>query len=253
MPEAAEIEAGFDLDAAYGAFREGQLAMQERCGEMLWMPAQWGAGAGISWYGRFGYENFFLIVGLHEPQARKLMEVGGANGRCQSQVIARAVEEDIYPRAVLLGEDICAQRGPMISMEFMETYYAPELRRGLEPLLEVGCRPVWHSDGDVRPMLPMLLDCGIQGLQGFQPECGMRLEELVELKTRDGGPLLIFGPLAVTTELPVMTPDEVSARVRWAEDVCKGKASLVIFTGNTINPDVPLANIRAMYEAVREA
>ena len=81
----------------------------------------------------------------------------------------------------------------------------------------------------------------------------MRLEELVELKTRDGGPLLIFGPLAVTTELPVMTPDEVSARVRWAEDVCKGKASLVIFTGNTINPDVPLANIRAMYEAVREA
>ena len=59
------------------------------------------------------------------------------------------------------------------------------------------------------------------------------------------------GPLSVTTELPVLGPDEVRARVRRAIDVCKGRASLVLFTANTINPDVPLANIRAMYEAVR--
>jgi hypothetical protein len=37
----------------------------------------------------------------------------------------------------------------MISPDFLERYYAPQLRYGLEPLLEVGCRPVWHCDGDV--------------------------------------------------------------------------------------------------------
>jgi len=180
------------------------------------------------------------------------MEIGGANGRNMCRVVARAVQEGIYPPAVLLGEDICTQRGPMISPEWLERHYAPELRRGLEPLLEVGCRPVWHCDGDVRPMLDFLLDCGVQGLQGFQPECGMRLHELVERRTRDGEPLLILGPLAVTTELPTLTPPAVRAKVREAIDVCRGRASLVLFTANTINPDVPLANIRAMYDAARQ-
>jgi len=33
--------------------------------------------------------------------------------------------------------------------------------------------------------------------------------------------------------------------------VPRGQADLVLFTANTINPDVPLENIRAMHEAVR--
>ncbi len=251
MPGPEEIERKFDFDTEYQNFRKSMIDMQARCGDMLWMPAQWGAGARVTWYGEFGYENFFYIIGLYPDRAQKLMEVGGAYGRCQSKIIAKAVEEGIYPHAVLLGEDICSQRGPMISVKFMEKYYAPQLKYGLEPLLEVGCRPVWHCDGDVRPMLDLLLDSGVQGLQGFQPECGMIIDELVQRRTKFGEPLLIFGPLAVTTELPKLTPDEITRKVHHAIEVCKGNASLVMFTGNTINPDVPLENIIAMYEALK--
>ena len=178
------------------------------------------------------------------------MEVGGAYGHCHSRLVARAVKEGLYPHAILLGEDICTHRGPMISPDFMEKYFAPQLRHGLQPLLDVGCKPVWHCDGNVRPILDMLLDCGIQGLQGFQPECGMRVEELVERKTSEGRPLVIFGAIAVTTELPVYTPEQVRNRIREIIDICRGQAHLAVFTANTINPDVPLKNIRAMYEAV---
>ncbi len=253
MPMPEKIEADFDLDAAYEEFRRSLLNMQARSGDMLWMPAQWGAGARVSWYGRFGYENFFYIVGLYPDRARKLIEIGGVQGRCQSRLVACAISEGLYPPAVLLGEDICGQNGPMIPLDFLERYYAPQLRYGLEPLLEVGCRPVWHCDGDVRPMLDFLIDVGVKGLQGFQPECGMVLDKLVERRTRDGEPLLIFGPLAVTTDLPVLTPEEIMAKVRHAIDICKGNASLILFTANTINPDVPLENIKAMYRAVKAA
>jgi len=251
MPSPEQIEAEFDFEARYAAYRQSLVDMQQRCGDMVWMPAQWSAGARISWYGEFGYENFFLIVGAYPERAQKLLEVGGARGRCQSRLVARAVSEGLQPGAVLLGEDICTQRGPMISMDFMEQHYAPQLRYGLEPLLEAGCRPVWHCDGDVRPMLDLLTEAGVQGFQGFQPECGMILEEIVQRRTRDGEPLVIFGPLAVTTELPVCTPEEIEAKVHRAIDLCRGGASLVLFTANTINPDVPLANIKAMYDAVR--
>jgi len=250
LPSAEEIEVQFDFHGAYQAFRGELVAMQARCGDMVWMPAQWSAGARLSWYGDLGYESFFHIVGAYPDRARKLLEVGGAWGHCWSRLIARAVEDGLYPHAVLLGEDICTQRGPMISPIFMARYYAPQLRHGLQPLLDVGCRPVWHCDGGVRPMLEMLIDCGVQGLQGFQPECGLNIDWVVQQRTREGRPLVIFGPLAVTTELPRCTPEEIRAKVRHAVDVCRGNAGLVLFTANTINPDVPLANIRAMYQAI---
>lgn len=252
MPSPEKIESDFNLDESYSTFREELLATQKRCGDMVWMPALWSAAARITWYFEFGYENFFCIIGLYPDQARKLMEVGGAQGRCRSRLIARAVKEGIFPHAVLLGEDICTQRGPMISVDFMEKYYAPQLKYSLEPLLEAGCRPVWHSDGDVRLLMDFLIDSGVKGFQGFQPECGMLLEEIVKRRTRDGEKLVVFGPLAVTTELPVCTPAQIKEKVHRAIDVCKNQASLVLLTSNTINPDVPLENIMAMYEAVRE-
>lgn len=250
-PTPEEQEARFDFQGEYERFSGELRAMQARCGQIVWMPAQWTASARVTWYSAFGYESFFCVVGLYPDRARKLMELGGATARCQNRLVARAVREGLYPKAVLLGEDICTQRGPMISPGFLEKHWIPQVAYGLEPLAEVGCRPVWHSDGDVRPLMDMLIEAGVQGFQGFQPECGMDLEAIVQKRTRDGEPLLIFGPLAVTTELPFSTPAEVRRKVRRAVEVCRGKASLAIFTSNTINPDVPLKNIVAMHRAVR--
>ncbi|MFV1980789.1 MAG: hypothetical protein ACC655_06510 [Rhodothermia bacterium] len=250
LPDANETERQFDLELEYANFRDRLVERQAECGDMLWMPAQWDASSKIAWYGRYGYENFFYVVGAYPEHARKLMEVGGARGRCQSLLLARAVREGIYPSAVLLGEDICDQNGPMVSPAFLQEYFAPQLEYAIEPLLDVGCRPVWHSDGDVRRILDILIGAGIQGFQGFQSECGVLLEDLVRMRTRDGDPLLIFGPLSVTTELPVLDEEAIAAKVDEAIETCRGRASLVLFTANTINPDIPLANVVAMSRAV---
>ena len=248
---AEELARGFNDE--YAEFSADLLNMQALCGQnMLYMPPKWGAGAKCGWYDTFGYENFFLLIGMYEKHARKMLERGGVMGRHRSGLVARAVKEGIYPKAVLMGEDICTQRGPMVSPEFLEKYYMPQLKQGLEPLLEVGCRPVWHSDGDTRPIVDMLIDSGIGGMQGFQPECGLSLEYVASKRTRDGGKMLIFGPLAVTTELPVFTPQQVRDRILKTADIYYNNVDWVLFTGNTINPDVPLANIYAMYETARE-
>ena len=56
--------------------------------------------------------------------------------------------------------------------------------------------------------------------------------------------------MSVTTTLPFGTPDEVRADVRRAMELCRDNASLVFFTSNTINPDIPIENIRVFWEAV---
>jgi hypothetical protein len=250
LPSPSEIEAEFDFDRKYLEYSAWLDDHQQLAGDMVWMPAHWDASAKIAWYGRYGYENFFYIVGGYLEHAQKLMEVGGARGRCNSKLLARAIQEGRYPHAVLLGEDICDQNGPMVSPAFLEKHWAPQLEYAIEPLLEVGCRPVWHSDGDVRKIVDLLIAAGIRGFQGFQSECGVLLSDMVEKRTRDGEPLLIFGPISVTTELPNLTSADIESRVRDAVETARGKASLVLFTANTINPDIPTENVVAMSRAI---
>lgn len=252
-PSAAEIETSFDFDTEYMNYKASILEGKSLCGDMVFMPAFWGAGAKIQWFEEFGYENFFIIIGAYPDHAKKIIEVGGAQGYCKSRLVAQAVRDGLCPHTLLLGEDICSQQGPMVSPDFLKEFYAPVLRRGLEPLLEVGCKPVWHSDGNVRPLMEMLIDCGIKGFQGFQPECGMTLEHVIGYRTKEGDPLIIFGPLAVTTELPLLSPSEIKKRVKQYVKICQGNARLALFTSNTINPDIPIENIYAMYEAIFEA
>ena len=250
MPEPEKWEDMLNFDEAYEAFKTDLLAVKALFpeSEMVYMPAQWDVGGMAAWYRHFGYENYFMLIPLYPELARKLIEIGGVKGHFASRIVAKAVEEGIYPHAVHMGEDLCTQRGCMVSVDFLEKYYGPTLKRGLEPLLEVGCRPVWHSDGDIRQLMPMLLDCGVEGFQGFQPECGVTLDYILDQKIKSGNKPLIFGPLSVTTELPVWTPERVRENVREVFEKCRGRADLCLFTSNTINPDVPLENILAMYE-----
>ena len=253
LPEPEEVAASFDEGAAYREFAEEFLGRQAQCGDLMWCPADWKVIPHGLWYHEYGYETSMLTLGLHPDRYRKLIRVSAEEARLRSTLLARAVREGIAPKAVLTGEDLCSQEGPMVSPDYLRREYFPLLEYTIEPLLEAGVRVVWHCDGDYRKLLGDVLACGIGGLQGFQRECGMELEWITDLRARGGDPLLIFGPMSVTETLPFGTPDDVRAEVNRAMTLCRDKASLVFFTSNTINPDVPLDNIRAYWNAVRES
>ncbi len=78
----------------------------------------------------------------------------------------------------------------------------------------------------------------------------MDLEWIVDLRTRDGHPLLIFGPMSVTNTLPHGNPADVRAEVHRNMDICRDRVSLVFFTSNTLTPDIPLENIQTLWQTV---
>ncbi|MBI2940033.1 MAG: hypothetical protein HYY04_06295 [Chloroflexi bacterium] len=255
----AEIEALPDPDAfrdewdettAYPEFLDRLLTAQRRAGDILWCPASWDLIPKALWYARYGYERALMLPVEHPQHHLKLLRLSAEKGRQVATMRARAIREGLHPRAILTGEDLCGQKGPMISPAFLRREYFPLVEYTFEPLLAVGAKIVWHCDGDVRPILNDVFASGVAGLQGFQRECGMDVEWIVERRTRTGDPLLIFGPLSVTTTLPYGTPDDVRAEVRRAMALCRDQASLVFFTSNTMTPDVPLENILAFWDEV---
>ena len=253
LPDPEEMESSFDEQRAYAEFVAEFKAKQDQCADIVWCPADWQLIPKALWYHEYGYESALMTLALHADRYRKLLQFSATRGRQQAILRARAIQEGFHPRAILTGEDLCSQRGPMVSPDYLRREYFPLLEYALEPLVDVGARIVWHCDGDYRSLLSDVLACGIGGLQGFQKECGMDLEWIADLRTRDGDPLLIFGPMSVTTTLLLGTPDDVRAEVSRAMDICREKASLVFFTSNTINPDVPLENIRTYWQTVLDS
>lgn len=253
LPDPEELETSFDEETAYAEFVAEFQARQAQCGDIVWCPADWRVIPKALWYHEYGYETALTTLALHPDRYRKLIQVSATRGRQKAILRARAIREGISPRAFLTGEDLCSQQGPLVSPDYLRREYFPLLEYTFEPLLEVGARIVWHCDGGYRALLDDVLACGVAGLQGFQRECGMELEWIVDLRTRGGDPLIIFGPMSVTTTLPHGTPEDVRAEVHRAMDVCRDKASLVFFTSNTIIPDVPLENVQTFWRAVLES
>lgn len=252
-PEPEEEAAAFDEEAAYAHYAAELRLRQAECGDMLWCPANWAIIPKALWYHEFGYEAALSTLALHPDRYRKLIRLAAVRGRHQATLIARAIREGLHPPALLTGEDICSQQGPLVSPKFLRREYFPLLEYVWEPLLNAGAKLVWHCDGNYRPLLDDVLACGVAGLQGFQRECGMELEWIVEKRTRGGDPLIIFGPLSVTETLPYGTPDDVRAEVHRAMALCRDKAFLTFFTSNTITPDIPLANIKVYWQTVLES
>ncbi len=252
LPTLDQVREQFDLEVAYREFVEEIRGHQSACGDIVWCPADWKVIPHGLWYHEYGYEAAMLTLGLHPAKYTRLIQVSAEEARLRAMVITRAIQEGIMPRAFLTGEDLCSQEGPMVSPEFLRREYFPLLEYTLEPLVEVGARVVWHCDGAYQSLLDDVLACGVGGLQGFQQECGMHLEDLVQRRTQSGDPLVIFGAMSVTQTLPHGTPADVRAEVDRFVRVCRDNAALALFTSNTINPDVPVENIRAFWQAAQE-
>jgi uroporphyrinogen decarboxylase len=253
MPDANELRAGFDAESMYEEFLQEHQTRQQQCGGVVWCPADWKLIPKALWYHEFGYEAALMTLALHPDKYRKLLHYSAERGRQRAIVRARMVAEGVHPRAILTGEDLCSQQGPLVSPDYLRQEYWELVEYALEPLLEIGVQIVWHCDGNYKPLLDDVLASGIGGLQGFQRECGMELEWIRNLRTRDGNPLLIFGAMSVTETLPHGTPQEVRDEVRNIMDLCRDRTGLVFMTSNTITPDAPLENVLAYWRAVLES
>ncbi len=149
-----------------------------------------------------------------------------------------------------LGDDVGAQKGMLISPKIWRRFLKPRLAKIIEEAREIKENiPIfYHSDGNVREIIPELIEIGVTILNPVQPEC----MDPVEIKRKYGDRLALWGTIGTQSTLPFGTPEEVKITVaRMCKEVGKG-GGFVISPTHSINPDVPWENIVAFYEAVEE-
>ncbi|MEM3693116.1 MAG: uroporphyrinogen decarboxylase family protein [Candidatus Bathyarchaeia archaeon] len=144
------------------------------------------------------------------------------------------------------GDDVGAQKSMLVSPRLWRRYLKPRYAAMFREVHKRGAFVLFHSDGWIEPIIPDLIEVGVDILNPIQPECmdPARLKELY------GERLCFEGTIGVQSTLPLATPEKVAEEVRQRIRKC-GPTGLILGPTHSIQPDVPIENILAMYEAAR--
>lgn len=151
------------------------------------------------------------------------------------------------------GDDYGTQQSQLIDPEQFRQYYKPHFRRILEFIKnkKPELRILFHSCGNVRPIIPDLLDMGVDILNPVHVTAtGM---EPVQLKKDFGRDIVLWGGGVDTQHiLPAGTPEEVKEDVRRNIETLAPGGGFVFSPVHNIQAEVPPQNIEAMLEALQE-
>ncbi len=244
LPSPQQTLKDFDADQWRKDFVADLKKMQQIVGDIVWMPTQWDVvHPSFELYNVFGYQNYMEFLGLYPDAADKFFGFEVEVKRCISSIVVDVYKElDMVP-LIHIGTDICGKNGPVARPASLKKYFFPHVKRSLEPLHEAGFKTVWHSDGVIMPILDDLLECGISGFQGFQWEYGIKLEEIVKRRTKNGEKLIIFAGPSVTSTLPYGSVEDVRREIEYIIDTAAESCALFILPSNDVLPDVPVENL----------
>jgi uroporphyrinogen decarboxylase len=158
-----------------------------------------------------------------------------------------------YIDVVLFGDDLGMQSGPQMSRKMYQEFFKPrhaKMWRRAKELANVKVQ--LHCCGGVRPLLPDLIEAGLDAINPVQISCsGM---ETRGLKEDFGGQLTLWGGGCDTHfVLSRGTPEEIRRHVREQVSILKPGGGFVFQQVHNILADVPPENIIAMFDAVQES
>ena len=191
-----------------------------------------------------GVQNFLMDMVDNPQLVHDLIEV------CQSfdlPLIERAVKAGVD--IVLLGDDYADKNAPFMSPRHFEQFMLPGLRRAVKAAHDAGAYVIKHTDGNIMPIIDMIVDTGIDALNPIEPAAGM---DIGEVKRRYGDRVCLVGNIDCGELLCRGTPDMVREAVRLCIQAAAQGGGFMLSSSNSIHSSVKPENCDAMGKACRE-
>lgn len=151
--------------------------------------------------------------------------------------LERAREEGIVPDGLFLVEDLGMSTGPMFSPRAYDRIVFPAHKRLGDYLLRHGITYFVHSDGDIRALIPRLIDAGVQVLQPLEAKSRLDVRELKARYERD---LVFFGNIDVGKM--AASRAELEAEVRSKLEVAMRGGGYIYHSDHSVPPTVSFEN-----------
>jgi uroporphyrinogen-III decarboxylase len=177
-----------------------------------------------------------LAIALAEKVGRHLAAVGVEAIRRWS----------LQNTGIWIYDDMACNDRPMFHPRSFEKIFLPVYRSMVRAYKEAGARYVFlHSDGDIRPLVDMLVDAGIDGLNPLERRAGMDPFAL----RKDYPRLILTGGMDNTGTLIHGPPSRIQAEARELIDL--GRDGGLIIGTHSISPEIPVEHFAAYDQVCR--
>jgi uroporphyrinogen-III decarboxylase len=150
---------------------------------------------------------------------------------------------------IWIGDDVGAQNAMLLSPSLWRMFLKPRMARfistvkGINPALKVA----YHSDGCIYPIVPDLIEVGVDVLNPVQP----RSMDPVTLKRDYGDRLCFWGSIDEQGTLPFGTAADVRREVITRLATIGRRGGLIIGPTHHVQLDTPVENVQALVDTVR--
>jgi len=145
-------------------------------------------------------------------------------------------------------DDIASNLGPMVSPQTYERLFAPLTARMVAAYRAAGARHViMHSDGNILPVLDMLVAAGIDAINPVEPKAGM---DIVALRERYTSRLAFVGGLDNAFVLP--SGDRARIRQHVLRCVAVAREGGIVLGSHSIGPDIAVSDYDYAVSLIRQ-
>jgi uroporphyrinogen-III decarboxylase len=226
---------------SYEAFFEKVRYVREKYGRYILITI-WGSHWEKAYFSR-GIENFLSdLAGSPEFAQRLLDEIIRKNMVMLENIVTCA---DID--GILLGSDWGTQANLIMSPRTWRKMIAPGEQKEYDLLKRYAKDVFVHSCGDIRKIMPDLVEMGVDGLNPVQPEC----MDLAELKEKYGQRITFWGGISTQRTLPYGTPADVEREAAATIQLMSQSGGYITSPSQEIQTDVPYDNLIALIETAK--
>lgn len=192
----------------------------------------------------FGMENFSIML-FEEPEMLETI----MSQVCDFAIYGATRMIELGVPAILIADDFGSNIQPMVSPAMFARFIAPQLKRLCDAIHKAGGKAVLHSDGHIAPLLPTIVESGIDCLHPIQRGAGM---DIAMVKRTYGDKIAIMGNVDNRDLLVNGKPEEVAAQTIECLRIAAPGGGYVLCSDHSLHDDVPYENAMAIYETGRK-
>jgi uroporphyrinogen decarboxylase len=198
-----------------------------------------------------GWENFYMDlvdnVAFSEALMDRFLDI-------RLTIAGRALQEvsENIDIVMVTSDDLGMTDRPLVSPTLYRSLVKPRQQRTFDFFrARTGAKLYCHTDGAVYPLIPDLIEIGVDALNPIEVSA-VGMGDTKKLKKEFGDKLAFWGAIDTRRVLPFGTPEAVREEVRRRIHDLGPGGGYVISPVHNIQPDVPPENVVAMYEAAHE-
>lgn len=152
-------------------------------------------------------------------------------------------------QVVYTGDDYAYNSGPMISPKMFEDLFFEPLKRVVGAYKDMGLYVIKHTDGNIMPIIDMILDAGFDCLDPIDPIAGMSLEHI---KKTYGDKIAIKGNVDCANTLALHSVEDTIEETKKCIEIAGPGGGYILSSSNSIHASVKPENFVAMLDTLKK-